>query len=285
MYKRPIRKILAENLRYQYYSITQDDKRLCVRILVPVLDFDSNPINCECIFDTEKHVDCFINLNNQMYKIVAAGVFDLNYRVHKYWWTPGSNILFNVTPHLIANKTVEVVQKGAMTMCTKENSAEYGHRVCEQTICQIWCRNTNDKITETAKSIVCPIPNGQIFTNIDLSRADECSADFVNNTEGSSGYLNITTKMFGPASVKPNEVFNVEVRVFADLDQHLAEDVTGNFIVEAVDGYIPHRRVHVQNGIGRFKACALMLQSGETMRIKLGTKTTSSRDEIIISVE
>ena len=50
----------------------------------------------------------------------------------------------------------------------------------------------------------------------------------------------------------------------------VATDVTWDgYIVEAVDGYAPHKRVAVTNGVGHFRACALGLQAGETMRIKI----------------
>lgn len=44
------------------------------------------------------------------------------------------------------------------------------------------------------------------------------------------------------------------------------------FIVEAVDGYAPHKRVTLNKGIGTFRVRALDLQSGEQMRVKINSK-------------
>lgn len=279
---RPIRKIISERLRYKFVSITQDETRLCVRVLLPVINKHPN-VSGDDVLTTKSLYGKVFQSEQDFFQVIAEGIFDLDQHVHKYWWTPGSNIMFYVTPRSISQGIVEVCQKGGLTIGTKENSAELGHRLGQTTICQIWCRNCNDKITETAKSI-CIDTKGILFTNIDLSHADECTADFVNNTPGASAYLNINFQLIGPKSVTPNQIFECGVRVIEDLDAKLATDVTGDFVVECVDGYAPHKRVHVENGVGKFQACALMLQPGETMRIKIGTKTYSSRAEIIIPV-
>ena len=280
---RPLRVIQAKNLRYKYYSITVTDTCALVRIPCPVIGKQAT-VNSDDILTVKSLYSNIIELNGDIYKVIAEGVFDLSKSVHRYWWTPGSNIMFYCTPQSISNGIVEVCQKGGLTIGTKENSDEWGQRNGQTSLFQLWCRNSSDSLIETAKSITVD-SDGKLFTNIDCSNADVVDPEVIHTVEGASKYLNIQCKLEAPETVKPNEMFDVKLTIHADKDQHLATDCSGIFFVEAVDGYCPHTRVEVINGVGKFKACALMLEDGETMRIKVGTKTYTGKDEVIVKVK
>jgi hypothetical protein len=73
-----------------------------------------------------------------------------------------------------------------------------------------------------------------------------------------------------------------------------AESLTGavmttleNFIVylESTGGYVPQCRVPLVNGVGTFRAAALGLLSGDSFRIKAGTKLYTSISELTVTVE
>lgn len=59
---------------------------------------------------------------------------------------------------------------------------------------------------------------------------------------------------------------------------------TGDMSAEALSGYLPHSRFTVTNGVGSFRASALGLQAGESMRVKVGTRVVSGLAEASISV-
>jgi hypothetical protein len=281
---RPIRHIICDRLRYKYTSITQDENRFVVRVLVPTVGTFEIDVSSDCIMTTDSLLNKCLDLNGVFYKVVAEGIFDKRTPVGKKWWTPGSNIMFYCTPASVSMGIVEVCQKGGLTMGTKEKSNELGHRLGHTTFAQIFCRNANDSVIETAKSITSD-SQGIIFTNIDMSNADVVSPEFVNNNPDASKYLNLQYHLSGPDEVLPNQLFECELHITKEMKNIIADDVDGDFVLEAVDGYLPHNRVHVEKGVGKFKACALMLNSGETMRIKVGTKTFSGHSELIVKVK
>ena len=280
---RPIRHIIGKNLRYKYTSITQDDNKMCVRVLTPTVGLFEIDATSDHILTTESLLNRVIDLNGVLYKVSAEGIFDKNSNIGKKWWTPGSNIMFYCTPSSVSLGIVEVCQKGGLTIGTKEKSNEHGFRKGHTTFAQLFCRNAKDTITEAAKSITTDA-EGILFTNIDLSYADTTTPDQVNGDINASKYLNLQYKIFAPDQVKSNQMFECELRVYKENKGILADEVEGDFVVEAVDGYVPHQRVHVVGGVGKFKACAFLLSPGETMRIKVGTKTFSGHDEVIINV-
>lgn len=280
---RPVRHIIANNLRYKYTSITQDENKFCVRVLSPVIGMFDITANSSEILSTDKLLNRVIEINSITYKVIAEGIFDKTSRIGKYWWTPGSNIMFYCTPQSISMGIVEYCQKGGLTIGTKEKSNEYGKRLGHCSLAQIFCRNSNDTIIETAKSITSD-SEGFLFTNIDLSNADVVTPDQVNNNVDASKYLNIQYKLTGPKSVRPNQVFECKLEIFENNDGTPATDVDGVFYLETCDGYLPHTRVNVVKGVGVFKASSLLLEPGDLMRIKVGTKTFTGHSELLINI-
>lgn len=64
----------------------------------------------------------------------------------------------------------------------------------------------------------------------------------------------------------------------------VAVNYTGELVVEAVAGYVPNTRIAIHNGTGSFKVMPLGLTPGESMRVKVGTKTLSGMADISIPV-
>ena len=64
-----------------------------------------------------------------------------------------------------------------------------------------------------------------------------------------------------------------------------ADDVNyDDYRIEAVDGYVPHTRLTVKKGIGCFRAYALCLNKGETLRVKINKSFQSDLAEAIVPV-
>lgn len=59
---------------------------------------------------------------------------------------------------------------------------------------------------------------------------------------------------------------------------------SGDLALEAVSGYLPKQRMKVSGGTGSFKAMALGLEAGDTMRIKVGTRCISGMAEANVTV-
>jgi|GEM_PF-4055622 len=84
-----------------------------------------------------------------------------------------------------------------------------------------------------------------------------------------------------PANVAPDGWATVNVTLNRD-NKLLAYD--GELVIEAVSGYLPKQRLQVRNGTASFRAMALGLQSGDALRVKVGTRTISGMASASIGV-
>ena len=57
-----------------------------------------------------------------------------------------------------------------------------------------------------------------------------------------------------------------------------------SFIIDAVDGYAPHKRVTLSDGVGTFKIKALDLVAGEQCRVKINSRFETSLAEWVFEV-
>ena len=91
----------------------------------------------------------------------------------------------------------------------------------------------------------------------------------------------VKLEITGPSLINKDEM--VELQVKAKLG---GEDypLNNHYIVEAVDGYVPHKRLDLVNGVGTIKVKALDLESGEKLRIKINTFFYSSLAEYSMDV-
>jgi hypothetical protein len=84
-----------------------------------------------------------------------------------------------------------------------------------------------------------------------------------------------------PANVAPDGWATVNVTLNRD-NTPLAYD--GEMVIEAVSGYLPKQRLQVHNGTASFRAMALGLQSGDALRVKVGTRLISGMASVSIEV-
>jgi len=59
---------------------------------------------------------------------------------------------------------------------------------------------------------------------------------------------------------------------------------TGDLVLESVSGYTPKTRLQISNGSGSFKVMSLGLESGDTLRVKVGTRCISGLADASIPV-
>ena len=69
-----------------------------------------------------------------------------------------------------------------------------------------------------------------------------------------------------------------------DKDNNLINISYPDYKIEVVDGYAPHTRFDVVNGIGTFRVKALDLQTGERMRVKVYNRVFSSLADCTVIV-
>ena len=61
-------------------------------------------------------------------------------------------------------------------------------------------------------------------------------------------------------------------------------DFNETYIIDAIDGYAPRKRIEFKNGVGTVTVYALGLETGEQMRIKLNNSFYTSLTEIVLDV-
>jgi hypothetical protein len=90
-----------------------------------------------------------------------------------------------------------------------------------------------------------------------------------------------TVELNTPASIAPDGTATITVTLKRD---GVVVPYSGELVAEAVDGYAPIRRFNVVDGVGTFRVCALGLQIGEIMRIKVGTRVVTGLAAASIAV-
>lgn len=88
-------------------------------------------------------------------------------------------------------------------------------------------------------------------------------------------------ELTGPDTVTPDGYVSINAQVVKD---GAPLDYTGELVVEALAGYTPKTRVLAASGAATFKVAALGLDSGDTIRVKVGFKAVSGVADITLSV-
>jgi len=90
-----------------------------------------------------------------------------------------------------------------------------------------------------------------------------------------------TISVSAPPTVEQNG--NATTQITLSRDGKIL-NYSGELTLEAVSGYLPKQRVAVNAGVGSFKAMALGLEAGDTMRIKVGTRCVSGLAEVSVKI-
>jgi hypothetical protein len=90
-----------------------------------------------------------------------------------------------------------------------------------------------------------------------------------------------TVSVGAPATVNADATATANVTLSRD---GVTIAYSGELALEAVSGYLPKQRVTISNGTGSFKAMALGLETGDAMRIKVGTRCISGLAEANVTI-
>lgn len=83
--------------------------------------------------------------------------------------------------------------------------------------------------------------------------------------------------------IQPDSTKSVSVRLLRGGE--VLSSYSGELQIEAVSGYVPKTRVSIANGVGEFRVMALGLTTGETLRVKVGSKNISGMADLELLVE
>lgn len=297
---RPRRRIVSNDFPYKVTNYSADKTRLVMRVLEPVSTLDeaerkrvlalpSNSI--ELLHSTlelatpNSAVNCrkvnfSFDIDGERYFIFLEGAFDKETSPIRTSFEPMGNIQFCVRR---TEGIVRILDAQKESFISRFASAYQAQSQGYMTLGQVFCRDKRDFVNECAMSFATH-PHGKIITKLRIDE-EKTSADYVNGHLGASRYLNIIPRMTAPDHCKPNELITINVQFYQGNTENKINGVNWDgLIVEAVDGYVPHRRVKIRDGKGSFKVRALDLEDGDIMRIKLNTKWYTSKDECQIKI-
>lgn len=285
-----LRHIIAKSLPYKYFALAVDETRAAFRILAPSEEFtvtdDAQHFDEEKLKTTEslalryyqQKADKVFTVGEEKLCIVAEVILDKTVKELQRMWVPGAHFVT-----WFSNNAFHVTLKGTMTYFDMRNTAELCRSEGGWWLFDLWVRNPDAPLTECARSITTTA-DAVVVTNVD-DLGEQWDAEEVMKGE-SSKWLNLGYELT-PSSetVEPDGWVTFTLRILDGKTGELAEDVSYNgFIAEAVDGYCPHRRVSVVNGVGTFRVKALGLLEGETLRVKINHRFFSGRAEATVNV-
>ena len=215
---------------------------------------------------------------------MGEGRFDLNNRYDRSIWKGGVNIIAEYDTNTLSRGKVVFYNKAPMTVHTKENSAQYNHRRSMNVPLQLFCRSSQDTLTECSKSIVSQ-KDGLLITNLDTSSMIEMTPSFVNNVKFASKFLNLQYSINGPSVVNHDDVVEYRIEVRQEMKDVICQTYNNELIVYNSAGYVPVRLVNIVNGLGTFRFIPLGLKSGDTVDLKVGTKSYTNYDQICVTIK
>lgn len=290
------RHIKAQSLPVEAMSIAIDENRAVLRFLTELrgqLEFQQDELpkgisagNPVSLLETGKlgasyvspeKRNTFYEINGHRWVVFAEAVLDKREQEFARIWTPGVHIVFYYDPA----RGLKIDVKGALAGASRRNTAELIRYKGGVWCFDLWVRTPSAPLTECSRSITTA-PGTLLFTNLtDLGL--EQTADYV--MQGArSKWLTLDYRLTPESpTVAPDGVMHYTFEVLDGKTKEVAKDVSWDgWRIEAVDGYAPHKRICVKNGVGRFRVVALGIESGESMRVKVANRFDPSIAECTV---
>lgn len=284
------RHVIAEKLPFPVLSLAIDETRAVLRVLTPREGLENTEDQTEAgiadLSTTAKLASAFIQVRDKFYTIdgkeyciLAEGILDKTDPIYARSFFPGAHFAFEFDPV----RGFFVDRQDTRCAGFRCHTAAYIKYKGGMWLFDLWVRNPDDPLTACNRSITTA-PDTVLITNVD-DLGEQQTAEYV-MTGGVSHWLNLGYELT-PSSetVAPDGWMTFTLRILDGKTGELATDVTWDgYVIEPVDGYCPHRRVSVVNGVGTFRMKALDLQDGETMRVKINTRSHTGRVEATVKV-
>lgn len=285
------RHVLAEKLPIDGAALALDENRAVLRFLKRVTPRQACGLSvrsAEVLKTTDKLAERFVPLSaaehcyetdDGLYVIQGEGILDKRLPEFARLWGPGTHFVFYLDPA----RGVKIDPKGALTYFTRRNTAELIRYLGGTWIFDLWVRNPEAAVTECARSVTTA-PGTAFITNLASLGEPWHYTDVMKG--GASKWLNLAYRLTAEKkTVSEDARIDFTFEVLDGRTGIRAEDVNyDDYRIEAVDGYVPHTRLTVKKGIGRFRAYALCLNKGETLRVKINKSFQSDLAEAIVPV-
>ena len=263
-----IRLVKTKNSRYPHITITQDENRLVVRVLVNT--FASPTLNGEESLTTKCYRQQIFNIENNSWQVVAVGEFDK--REYPNLWQAGSIITFFVTPESIAREQVQILNVDSILAITGETEKQFHKRIGSTILAKLYCHDESASIIDSDKQLAVEMNTGMLITNI------ETNGNAYESETWEYPYGFVYT-VIAPNEMKPNSTSTVHLQV--KCNNKPCNDV---FYVSNDSGYIADKRVVVKDGEGSFTITSLGMQEGQSLRFSIGSKLNHSAIKVEVPI-
>lgn len=279
-----VRHIIGKHLSFDGVSLILDDSKVALRVLVSVdkdeyaylPDADStllskiDPIRDKGLF----------KVNGKAYVVTAETIFDRTSKAYAHLWKTGNQFSFKYTQ----GKGIEIVFRNAATFFTQWFSPENVLHEGGEWIFDLYVGNEDVGPINTNRSL--STREGCLVITNSPTLGEEHLAETVMAGGASRWLVPEYTLSPDKTEVEPEGwvTYTFELRDYRT-KQRLTDVSHSGYIIDAVDGYAPHKRFDVVNGVGQFKVKALCLEDGDTMRVKVSQKTFTSRAEAVVNVK
>lgn len=286
------RHVIAKRLPVEGVSLAIDEHRAALRILASVRDKPivgnlpkgdaTKLLTTECLgapFVPFEDASCYYEVGGNFWVVVAEAILDKRVPEFQRIWTPGVHFVFYLDPA----RGLKIDVKGALSGAMRRNTAELIRHLGGLWCFDLWVRNPNAPLTDCSRSITTA-PTTRLFSNVE-NLGEEYTAEEV-MAGGCSQWLTLGYRLTPDNDyVVPEGVMHYTFEVLDGKTGEIAKDVSWDgWRVEPVDGYAPHRRIKVENGVGRFRVIAIGLEKGEDMRVKVQHRFNPSLAESTVTV-
>lgn len=284
------RHINTAGLAYPVLALAIDDTKAAFRILDErghFANIDSQAEGkCDDLKTTQKlaspffgNRDTYYTINGKQYCILAEGILDKESPIYSSNWVPGAHFSF----HLDTAHGFFIDVRPELSYFSKRNTADYSKYSGGLWLFDLWVIDQTAPVTECNRSVTTA-PSTTLITNVE-DLGEDWDADVVMQGNQSK-WLNLGYELIPDAEeVAPDGWVNYTLKLLDGKTGELLTNVTWDgFIVDPVDGYVPHRRVSVVNGIGTFRQQALGLLNGDSMRVKIDHRFYTGRAEHSVRV-
>lgn len=286
-----LRHVVAKKLPFPVISVAIDETRAVLRLLyernagfVPGNasegDADALKTTAQLASSFFGNRDTYYEIDGKQYFIYAEGILDKTSLLYSRNWVPGAHYSFHLDPA----RGIFVDVRPELSYLSKRNSANYAKYAGGMWLFDLWVTDQTAPVSECNRSITTA-PDTILVSNI-TDLGEDWDADVVMQGDQSE-WLNLGYELTPDVEeVAPDGWVTYTLKLLDGKTGDLLSTINWDgFIVEAVDGYAPRRRVEIKNGVGTFRQQALGLQSGETMRVKINHRFYTGRAEHTVTVK
>ena len=286
-----LRHVVAKKLPFPVISVAIDDTRAVLRLLYErnagFVSESASEEDADALKTTARLAssffgsrDTYYEIDGKQYFIYAESILDKTSPIYSRNWVPGAHYSFHLDPA----RGIFIDVRPELSYLSKRNSADYAKYAGGMWLFDLWVTDQTAPVSECNRSITTA-PDTILVSNI-TDLGEDWDADVVMKGDQSK-WLNLGYELTPDAEeVAPDGWVTYTLKLLDGKTGDLMTNITWDgFIVEAVDGYAPRRRVEIKNGVGTFRQQALGLQSGETMRVKINHRFYTGRAEHTVTVK